>query len=151
MLCETACSTYHEERFQPSEPRVRVVKWDPTGIEIPLLCLHCEDSPCAEACPVDAFYRSRETGAVLIDYGKCIGCRVCVQACPLGGIWIDPESLGVIKCDACDGRMDCVEVCPTDALACVKAERLPPLKRREYVGRLSGRLGEAYSGGGWRG
>jgi len=144
LLCETACSDYHEERLQPSESRVRVVSWDLTDVDVPVLCVHCTDPPCAEACPVDAFYRSRETGAVMIDYGKCIGCRICVTACPLGGIFIDPETLSVIKCDACDGKPECVEICPTDALEYVKADGLPPIKRREHAERIPAQMGEDY-------
>ena len=44
-------------------------------------CLHCQDAPCAEVCPVKATYR-REDGLVIMDYERCIGCRYCEVACP---------------------------------------------------------------------
>ncbi len=44
-------------------------------------CLHCQDAPCVEVCPVQATYH-RDDGLVVMDYGRCIGCRYCEVACP---------------------------------------------------------------------
>jgi Fe-S-cluster-containing dehydrogenase component len=44
-------------------------------------CLHCQDAPCAEVCPVRATY-VRDDGIVVMDYERCIGCRYCQVACP---------------------------------------------------------------------
>ncbi|HID40843.1 MAG TPA: 4Fe-4S dicluster domain-containing protein, partial [Pyrodictium sp.] len=46
-------------------------------------CLHCENAPCAMACPTGATYIT-ENGVVMLDHNKCIGCRACVIACPYG-------------------------------------------------------------------
>lgn len=48
---------------------------------LPMACMHCADAPCVNACPTGASYRTEE-GIVLVDYDKCIGCRVCLNACP---------------------------------------------------------------------
>jgi Fe-S-cluster-containing dehydrogenase component len=48
---------------------------------IPRPCLQCDDPPCTKVCPVYATYRSPE-GIVGQIYGRCIGCRFCMAACP---------------------------------------------------------------------
>ena len=44
-------------------------------------CLHCQDAPCVEVCPVQATYH-RDDGLVIMNYDRCIGCRYCEVACP---------------------------------------------------------------------
>jgi molybdopterin-containing oxidoreductase family iron-sulfur binding subunit len=62
---------------------------------MPVACQHCENPACTRACPVGATYKREEDGLVFQDYDKCIGCRMCVAACPYTGVrsfnWEEPS------------------------------------------------------------
>ena len=48
---------------------------------LPVPCMQCESAPCVNVCPVAATYHTKE-GTVLVDQRRCIGCRMCMAACP---------------------------------------------------------------------
>lgn len=103
-----------------------------------LACQHCENPACTRSCPVRATYKDPETGIVMQDYDKCIGCRMCMAACPYTSVrsfnWEEPQyyighATGgsdvpdhqkhtVEKCIFCHPRVAqgllpaCIEVCP---------------------------------------
>ncbi len=49
----------------------------------PVLCNHCSDAPCVEACPVTpkAMYKT-EDGITMHNDDLCIGCQYCQDNCP---------------------------------------------------------------------
>ncbi|HIT51666.1 MAG TPA: 4Fe-4S dicluster domain-containing protein [Candidatus Aveggerthella excrementigallinarum] len=110
-------------------------------MNITVACQHCDNPACVKVCPVGATYQDPETGVVRQDYDKCIGCRMCMAACPYTGVrsfnWEEPQyhldfAVGdadvsphqkhtVEKCTFCWHRLAkgvqpaCVEVCTARA------------------------------------
>lgn len=83
--------------------------------ERPVVCIQCEDAPCAEACPTNAITKT-ETGAWIVNEEACNGCGLCVESCPYGVVKMNPESGVAMKCDFCGGDPECVKMCSVAAL-----------------------------------
>ncbi len=83
---------------------------------LPVLCNHCDDPPCVEACPTQAT-KQRKDGIVTQDEKTCIGCKYCIQACPYAVKYTDPRTKTAEKCDFCLHRVEqgmlpaCVNTC----------------------------------------
>lgn len=135
-MCEVMCSFFHEKECNPSLSRVHIIKWERKGIDIPVVCQQCEDAPCMTACPVKALNRDPATNAVLVNYDTCIGCKLCLTACPFGSISLDANKRKVIKCDLCGGTPKCAKYCETGALEYVPATQATLLKKREAAEAL---------------
>ena len=136
--CELACSFVSEGVCGPSQSRVRVVKIDEEGIDVPVGCTHCEDAPCITICPVKAINRHNETEAVLIDHDVCIGCKECLTACPFGAIQYDEIKKIVYKCDLCGGDPECVKWCYTGAIQFPdKISRMVQKKQRQTAIKIA--------------
>ena len=75
------------------EVGVRGVYPNVSRSHLPVACQHCENPACMRVCPTGATYKD-EKGRVEIDYDKCIGCRMCLAACPYTGVrsfnWEEP-------------------------------------------------------------
>ncbi len=110
---------------------------------LPTPCMQCQNAPCVNVCPVGATWTTPE-GITLIDQQRCIGCRMCMAACPYerrsftwgepptqpASVFIDhshehqlPMKKGVVyKCDFCPemaraGRLPfCAAGCPQNAI-----------------------------------
>jgi Fe-S-cluster-containing hydrogenase component 2 len=134
--CELACSFKHEKEFNPAKSRIHILKWEEAGLDVPMVCQQCESPICLTVCPVKAVARDDKTGAMLINYDICIGCRMCVMACPFGAPSIDEESRKTIKCDLCDGDPECVKFCPTGAIDYVKSTKATFRKKRVAAERF---------------
>jgi formate dehydrogenase iron-sulfur subunit len=86
-------------------------------------CLHCDEPACANACLVGALKKT-ESGPVVYDESKCMGCRYCMVACPFDVPTFEwSRTLPLIrKCTFCADRQSeglqpaCVTTCPTGAL-----------------------------------
>ena len=59
------------------DPRARIINYFRAS------CQHCEDPACMKVCPAKAISKG-SFGEVLVNDEKCIGCRMCLAACPYG-------------------------------------------------------------------
>ncbi len=88
---------------------------------LPVHCQHCENAPCAKACPETAI-KTRNDGLVWIDPAQCTACGLCAKACPYGVIFLNSDSGIAQKCSGCAHRVDeglaprCVDICPHQAI-----------------------------------
>lgn len=84
-------------------------------------CMHCLDPSCMAVCPAGAISKREQDGAVVVDHGRCIGCKYCYEACPFSVPKYNDQ--GMYKCDFCiengtypENEPACVQGCPHDAL-----------------------------------
>ncbi|RYH06796.1 sulfate reduction electron transfer complex DsrMKJOP subunit DsrO [Tropicimonas sp. IMCC6043] len=119
--CTVACimeNDVPEDAFRTHVSVYELVKdgQDPAMVMLPRLCNHCENPPCVPVCPVEATFKA-ESGEVLVDASRCVGCAYCVQACPYDARFINHETQTADKCTFCFHRTQagllpaCVETC----------------------------------------
>jgi electron transport protein HydN len=146
--CEVACAVVHAESKANTAgaaagvfiPRLFVMVTD--DLSAPVQCHHCVDAPCRNVCQMSAI--SRVDGRTVVDTSRCVGCKLCLMACPFGAIEFVPLPAGTrpifpgdkempeewktrrfhraSNCDLCIHRSNgpaCVETCPEKALALV--------------------------------
>lgn len=129
-LCEVACIVEHSRSKNifaaySETPKVNSkIEVQMNGaLSFSANCRICENAECVEACPVAAMWRDDETGLVKVDQDRCIGCWMCIMACPQGSITTRVDTQANLrvsdKCDLCVHSTQgpaCVRACPNDAL-----------------------------------
>jgi Fe-S-cluster-containing dehydrogenase component len=109
------CSFEHFQKFAPTLSAVSVFDFEKDVVTVPVMCLQCDEASCVKICPTGAM-RHNAAGVAVIDYGKCIVCKLCMQACPFGNISYSLAEKKVFKCDLCGGDPKCVRNCAAGAL-----------------------------------
>jgi anaerobic carbon-monoxide dehydrogenase iron sulfur subunit len=134
--CETACALRCDMEHGGSQPRITAITWELEGRGVPVPCQHCQDAPCMALCPKDAIHRDEELNRVMVDYDRCIGCRMCVAACPFGAMRFDADLKRVVKCDYCDGDPLCAKLCSYGALQYLEITEQHLYKSEELAQKL---------------
>lgn len=141
--CTTACQQAHY--LEPDQEWIKVFELrDDAGAPyfMPRPCMQCQDPPCLRVCPTGATFANAD-GLVLVDQSRCIGCRMCMAACPYEARYFNwseptvapplpttptpehpsPQRKGTVgKCIFCVGELAtgelpaCVAACPMKAL-----------------------------------
>ena len=62
--------------------------------------------------------------AVLVDETRCIGCTLCIQACPVDAIVGASKKMHTVLLDDCTGCGLCIPPCPVDCIVVVPIDRL---------------------------
>lgn len=133
-ICEMVCSFTNEQKFDCSKARIQNFGDLKEAFFASITCMQCEDPPCAKVCPSLAL--KREEAAVRVEESRCIGCKLCLLACPFGAIHLDKGKKSIYKCELCDGSPACVNYCPTGALQYKEVETREMEKSRIVFGRL---------------
>lgn len=154
--CELACAVAHSKSkdlltavMQGEQPGYRIYVESFRTTAVPVPCNHCEEAACIMACPTGAAHRKTEGGPVFIDSERCIGCSMCVQACPFGVAAVHAETKTAYKCDLCIDRLAageqpaCVASCPTRSLSFGTGNRITKNKREKVAEMMA----EASAGG----
>lgn len=116
-ICELACSSKKEGLFNLAKSRIRVIKRGLPHQVVVITCTQCLKASCQIVCPTNAITRDEITKALIVNENLCIGCGLCVDACPIGSIKLHPNNHSAIKCDLCNGDPECVKKCPREALS----------------------------------
>jgi len=112
MLYVRLCKKNGSGRSCGKQDRDQIGRWYRTR-----LCGRClqglRTPQCSKVCPTDALV-PKKGGGVSFHPDKCIGCELCVKACPIGAVFWDIEIKKPMICIACGY---CVKYCPCSVLA----------------------------------
>jgi len=94
------------------------------GKNYPVSCRHCKDPRCVDACMAAAITFDKKKGVVVHDDARCVGCWMCVMACPYGAVRPDIKARLPVRCDMCPNEKEpaCIKGCPTAAIVWQEAE-----------------------------
>ena len=107
---QVAPGIFWEKIKRDENVRDNVINW------FRMSCMHCDDPACMKVCPMKAIHKGPHD-EVLVDQQKCIGCKMCMAACPYGARSYNPEAKVVEKCTLCHHLQEvgdqpaCVKVC----------------------------------------
>lgn len=134
--CEMTCSTFQEGESNFYKTRIRVIRFPDELFFYPLVCQQCQTPLCAVPCPTTALVKNPQTGLVDFFKERCVGCKLCLTACPLGAISL-VDGLPA-KCNLCSGDPACVKLCEPGAIALGEPEAIVDMQNLMLAEKIRG-------------
>lgn len=69
----------------------------------------------------------------IIDETRCIGCTLCIQACPVDAIFGAQKQMHTIIASECTGCELCIAPCPVDCIDLIEVPRLEVSKKPQNL------------------
>ncbi|MGD2269864.1 MAG: 4Fe-4S binding protein [Desulfobacterales bacterium] len=115
--CRLACAIENFREVNPFRALLRIQGRfpDPGDYRIHL-CDQCGE--CADNCPEDAIYF--DDSVFTVDRDACTGCGICIEVCPYGVMFEQPQSDTPLKCNLCG---ECALTCPRGAILLVDDQK----------------------------
>jgi len=134
--CERVCSFQEAGGFKREDSNIWVQVDLAKRSIFTMTCLQCETALCLEVCPTKGLVRDPKTNAVVVDEAACVGCKMCVAACPFGNIHFENKRQVAAKCNLCNGDPQCVKNCMSGALHFGDINDLAAIKRQHTDKKL---------------
>ena len=112
-MCESTCSNLYFQVDDPLRARIRIT--ESAGQPEMNACNQC--GACVKVCPTLAL-TVNAAGVIMVDKKLCIGCYMCIAACPTGSMFSYQRDVTPFKCVACGA---CTKACPADAIKISKS------------------------------
>jgi len=111
------CQPYAEAIVEDQAPINRCPPGGDTGIQALASLLNRPILPLDEACGTH-----QPLQVAVIDEKHCIGCTLCIQACPVDAIVGASKRMHTVLADWCTGCDLCIPPCPVDCIQMVPVD-----------------------------
>ncbi|MSQ58878.1 MAG: RnfABCDGE type electron transport complex subunit B [Betaproteobacteria bacterium] len=115
----SGCMPYAQAMAAGTSPINRCPPGGAAGIAKLAALLQVEPIPLDTTCGEE-----RPPVLALIDEARCIGCTLCINACPVDAIVGAPKKMHTVLLAHCTGCELCLPPCPVDCIGLVSVETL---------------------------